>query len=611
MRISKQFSHTNYALPRSFRYRFASTLFFIATLTAVMLGIIPPGVSIATVEARESAADAVSRERLAHPDLTGTLVGALVYLEDTQIRDRPGRGLPTRDASNVGDGCKNEMSLNLPFRENIPLPVPPIVKLRNNAGEWASFVHFMPKRTGFRGRNIVAVQDSNVFMTAFIAYPLFLFDDSALPSDRRPVSTMLPLAMSNIEGFRRGEAYNFWATMPGFYGHASRSGPTNIPVNFIDKLAHAYLNPKFDHFFTLFTRGMKTPPKYWLEQCFDASLNPTGADAFFNIPDDADDTSSVVAFQKLFGMRYPGLASAPACDALAVAARFRDIDRTKEDGRDAWKGKNTGAFLTWFRNENEPTFGAPDTGVIPLGVNNVDSVVNANTAFSLAMNDMKTLPGYSESLDLLAATVEKHAWPDAGLYYPQYMIFPYTVSRAWRDGGAREGRMGPAMEKLLIDLLDTQDAWGKTNPGHIGAFPGGEDRSDHLSTALGLSALLNIGRATAVGAGQGDRYDRAITSAVSYLCKNARTRDDLYPTTRRVFPGRRMNASFWDSGLFFAASFWDLGQWRSEAFTVSMVAEALGKYALGYDLDDKPFATRRLRLIDDRTTPLGMRFEAK
>ncbi len=40
-------------------------------------------------------ANSASRERLLRPDLTENLLGAIAYLEDTQIRNRPGKGHPT------------------------------------------------------------------------------------------------------------------------------------------------------------------------------------------------------------------------------------------------------------------------------------------------------------------------------------------------------------------------------------------------------------------------------------------------------------------------------------------------------------------------------------
>jgi len=64
--------------------------------------------------------------------------------------------------------------------------------------------------------------------------------------------------------------------------------------------------------------------------------------------------------------------------ALALLPNFRDLGRSGEDGHDAWKGKDSGAFLTWLKEENDPTFSRPGKGVTPRAVNNVDCVVNAN-----------------------------------------------------------------------------------------------------------------------------------------------------------------------------------------------------------------------------------------
>jgi hypothetical protein len=577
-----------------------------AILALCLTGLVPAGFA-----ATPAPVAAVMRERVQNPVVTDALLGALAYLEDTQIRNRPGKGHPTCDTTHEGDGAKNEVSLNLPFRENMAMPAPPMLKLRNLAGEWACFVHFLPKKTGFNGRNLVAVQDSNMFMTAFIGYPLFWYDDTGMPEGRRFVDQTLKLAMQNIKVFKRGESYNFWKALPGHFGRVERTGPLNIPVEMVQQMGKAFLNPKLDRFFAWLTRGLKAPPKYWVEQCLDPKLNSTGADALFNIPNDADDTSTAVTFQAMFAKRFPQDSEKPDLLALKLMSNFRDLGRSREDGRDAWKGKDSGAFLTWLKDEAPPTFATPETGVIPLNANNVDCVVNANVAFALAYNNLKRQPGYLECLNLLAAACEKHAWPEGGLYYPQYMIFPYTVTRAWRDGGAREGPMAAAMEKLLKNMLDEQAAWGKKDPMRVGAFPGGEDRSDHLATALGLSSLLNLGRETAQRAGELDRYDRAVTAAVAYLCRNAKARDLTYPTTKRIFAHPQFKSKTWASGLFFAASFWDLAHWRSEAFTVAMVAEALTKYVLAYDLDQCKLGKRHLLLKADPTARWGLSLEGR
>lgn len=538
----------------------------------------------------------IGRERLALPGVSDALLGALAYLENTQIRNRPGKGHCAVDASDEGDGCRNEIMLNLPFAELQTLDSPPVIKARNRSGEWASYVHFLPKKTGLLGRTIVSVQDSNLFMTAFIGYPLFLFDESFLPAERRSIEPMLDLALNNVLSFKRGDAYNFWAVLPGVDGTAPRTGPFNIPVAMVRTMGKMFLNPKFANFFAMLTKGQKAPPPHWVAACLDRAQNPTGADALFNIPNDADDTSVAVAFQAMYAKRYPEKSFQPDFEAIARIASFRDTGRDKDDGRDVWRGKETGAFMTWLKDEREPTFTAPETGVIPLGVNNVDAVVNSNAAFALAMTKHRRTAGYRGTLRLLAKAIEAKAWPDAGLYYPQNMIFPYAVTRAWRDAGAREPSLDAAMVTLLGQLLDEQDSWARMQPLHPGAFPGGEDRSCQLSTALGLTALLNIGRSTAEQAGLAARYDAAVLRAVAYLLRERKEAPQVYSTTAARFPGVIPN--YWESGLFFAASFWDLAHWRSQAFTVAMVAEALAKYVLAYDLSQAGFGARRLYLDD-------------
>lgn len=536
------------------------------------------------------------RLRLSDKDLSQTILGALSYLEDRQIRPRKGRLSCDYDSSSEGDGCKSLLSFNIPFRENLGIPAPKKIVAKNRTGEWSSYIHFMPNKLGFKGRAPAAVQDSNLFMTAFIAYPLFLFDETGLRENQKHVGKMLKLAMKNIMSFKRDDAYNFWAVLPGVRGSAERTGPFNIQVSQLELLAKAYLNPKLEKIFALLAKGQQTPPKYWLEACLDTKGNPTGADALFNIPNDADDTSTAVSFQHYFKRFFPNSGTVVDMPSLERITDFRDLERSKEDGRDGWKGKNSGAYLTWIKDESAPVFDKPEIGIIPLGVNNVDVVVNSNVLFALALTGRKDLPGYHDCVRLIHDAAEKHVWPEAGLYYPQKMIFPYAASRAFRDGGAREPKMKEAMQFLLRDLLKAQYSWGKKNPTRKGAFPGGDDKSDHLATALAITTLLNIGREVALEGNLGSEYDFALRSGIKYLLRQADWKKPRNNGTIGKFNTKKGKVASWLSGLFFAASFWDLAHWRSQAFTVAMALEALTKYALAYDLDDVPAGARRLKL---------------
>ncbi|MBF0410224.1 MAG: hypothetical protein HQM10_22960 [Candidatus Riflebacteria bacterium] len=543
-------------------------------------------------------------DRLSDQKLNEAILGALVYLEDTQIRPRQGKNSLLTDSSDEGDGCHSQIAINTPFKEVISLPALVPVKMRNRTGDWASHVHFLPKKAGLEGRTLLTIQDSNMFVTAFIAFPLFLFEEDQNSVGSGFIKNILQLCKKNIELCKRGDSYNFWPILPGVTSPSPRTGPYNIPVEFLKKLGESYVNPKFESFFKKLSKGLQVPPKDWLVACLD-SKNTSGADALFNIPNDADDTSTVVAFQKALADKYPLYGISVDLNALRLIQSFRDIDRTREDGRDAWKGKNTGAYLTWMRDENEPTFSKPEVGIIPLGVNNVDLVVNSNVVFSLALNGQKSLPGYMEAINLIARGIEAHAWPKAGLYYPQNMIFPYTATRAFREGGANEPVMREAMKKLLIQILEEQEYLAAKEPSLRGAFPGEEDRAYHLSTALGAVSLMNIGREIAIECGCMDRYSRAIHSAVAFLLKEAKKVKFNYNSTIKIF-GDKIQPHCWESGLFFAASYWDLGHWRSQAFTVSVVLEALSKYALNFEKSDNNSDKTRLILRHDAKSKYGI-----
>jgi hypothetical protein len=225
-------------------------------------------------------------------------------------------------------------------------------------------------------------------------------------------------------------------------------------------------------------------------------------------------------------------------------------------------------------------FAHPEQGVIPLGVNNVDAVVNANAVYALALTGQRATPGYRDAMHLVARCALERHWPEAGLYYPQQMMFPYAASRAWREGGAREPEMTQAMRRLLKDLLDLQDSHARRHPLRAGGFPGGVDPSEAMATAMGLSALLHLGEATAREIGEERRYGAAVERAVKRLLALARRRPRL-PGMIEAGPA----PVSWEAGLFFAASFHDLAHWRSEAVTTAAAMEALAKYALEFDRD--------------------------
>lgn len=519
--------------------------------------------------------------RLQHTGLQQAILEALAFLEDNQVRNRPGRGSPLCDSTCEGDGSRGRTNLNFGRVENVGVPGRCV---SNRTGEWTSQINLVPRRLGCKGRTILSMQDSNAFVTACVAWTLLRYDDSGMPCERRCISTMLDLAVANLATYRRNGSYNFWPLLPGVSSRWPRSGPPNVGIPLQATLSRIYVTPGLNLLLAPATCGVDMPERWWVAAALDRCQNPAGPDALFNVPNDSDTTALAVAVQTLYGGKYPDHGPPPDLAALAEVARYRDLNRSREHPRDFWKHVETGAYLTWLKDENEPVFGDPCTGIIPYAANNVDAVVNANVVMALGVSGGKDMAGYDDALGVLAQTVHEKLWPPAGLYYQgQCMMFPYAVSRAYRDGGARTGPMEPAMRVLLSQLLEIQACYGRTCPHRWGAFPGGEDPSDHLSTAFGLCALLNLGRTMADELGKGECYDRAVLAAVDYLIRQRKGRRIVNPSTHCCFGGAVDKVGVWESGVVFT-SITDLTYWRSQAMTAGVVAEGLGKFVLGYDL---------------------------
>ena len=523
-----------------------------------------------------------TEQRLENVELKKAIMGALLYLDDTQIRQRHGLHDPSVDACS-GDGC---LPLVPGTGQALPLPLP---FTHNRKGEWSNFIHIFPDVLSPHNReneSLIQIQDSNLFMTAAITYPLYLFDESPLQHDRQTVTDMRKQAEDTIRTYQHGNAFTFWPSLTGSTSSAGRVGPVNIPM----------AAGKLQNILPSGRKGGNSHYHEWSTDLFNPDINPYGADALANIPTDADDTALAAVALEL-AAAFDG-SERPTQGFSDELLRWRDLKRNLEDGRDAWKGNNSGGVLTWLKDESLPReqrFNSPESGVIPLGVNNVDCVVNANALLALGMQGYGDSPAVNQITELMQKATEQRSWPECGLYYPQRMIFPYSLTRAYRDGNVRTAAMQQAMQRLLFDLLREQRDLAAKNPSHHGAFPGGADPTYDLSTGLGLASLLNIGEAVAAAAGIANEYQKAIDGAVAYLLARQQPVHIYFGNTFNrgndhfLFPNLLDRARKWDSGVFFSASNWTLAQWRSDAYTAAIVLEALAKYALAYDQSDKSF----------------------
>jgi hypothetical protein len=381
----------------------------------------------------------------------------------------------------------------------------------------------------------------------------------------------------------------------------------------VDRIVKTITRQPWERLASIFTRNVHPEIWQWCKVVSNPRVNTLGSGTYFNIPNDADDTSLAVAIQRLHrrdfdptsDVSYNRSAKNFRVDvkALSSVKRYRDLNRTKSTTLDAWKGPNTGAFMTWLRDENAATFGNRSLGVIPSGVNLVDEVVNANVVFSMALNGLEHSPGFKDAERLIARAATSGQWKKGGIFYPGTMSFPYAASRAYRDGGARGPVMKTAMRALLRDVLRMQRQHKRKHPRQAGAFPGGIDRQTHLSTALGLTFLLNVGEGLAVEAGLRTEYRRALNEGISYLLRER--------IPHRLRRQRRFEATQgvkWREGICGAGDPDGLSLWVSEAASTAMALEALSKYAMAYEKTSNTILDNRrievFRRVSRRRQPL-------
>ncbi len=475
-------------------------------------------------------------------EIKNTLLGAASYLHDMQIQQRKGKLSCLRDSSS-GDGCS--------------------LKKLNVTGEWANHIYMLPfVPYVLNEKDRLPILDSNMFVTAGILYPLYWLEDSGAE-----LNATRNLAIKSIQSYKRNNAYNFWPKYISRQSNRTVVGPINFRVDHIN-ISNSSIGKWASNILGIWFPWVEN----WMKQIANKDINPWGMESFFNVPNDADDTSMAMTVLKLESMSNPTYDRIDL-SALDEITRYRDVNRRKHDSRDDWTEPHSGAYLTWLKDENLDVFSTPETGVMPLGVNNVDCVVNANALLSLSINDMSSAPGFYNSALYLAKIIESRQWINrCALYYPQIYTFPYSVTRAFRDGEIKNPELDNAMDLLMLDLLDLQ----KTRGYWISSIDG----TRHYATAMALVSLLNLGEKRALLLGKKSEYNTAILKAINFLIREKEHHNLNEQSYYRL--GYK-----WKPGLFFSAEEPKLGVWRSTALTNAIIIEALAKFLINYHKENK------------------------
>jgi hypothetical protein len=273
-----------------------------------------------------------------------------------------------------------------------------------------------------------------------------------------------------------------------------------------------------------------------------------------NIPQDADTTSTVYT-AKHFTALLDGRSEVIPASVTHSLENFRDVNRQSH-----WYDKkigleNTGAFLTWQMDENDPNMPQhftenPTEGVrIPFKRNDVDCVVNMNVLRMMAVNKSSNTAGREAACRMGAEIVKNENYAKCGIYYPNTYNFAYSASQADEAG---ETCMRPYASRMVDFILRNQTADG-------GWFNQGNslEKNDRVqSTAFAMLSL--------------ERFASTNPAARAAIRKGVHF---LYGQMRRSQGG----GLYWPGETFFTATAIarSLVDWRSDAFTTVVALAAI------------------------------------
>jgi hypothetical protein len=384
------------------------------------------------------------------------------------------------------------------------------------AGEWRSEVYSTPLPALVGVGHISGDEESTAFATAGVVNELEMIR-AVRPDLTHTIAPMMKKAIPSFERYREGHLFNFYPPM------ISNGVRIHQPAS------------------------MRLT-KMWK--------------GITNIPEDADTTSTVYT-AKHFASLLDGRSEVVPFAVSRSFENFRDVNRQSH-----WYDKkigieNTGAFLTWQMDENDPNMPQhftenPTDGVrIPFKRNDVDCVVNMNVLRMMAVNKSSNSAGRNAACKMGAEIVQNESYAKCGIYYPNTYNFAYSASQADEAG---ETCMRPYASRMVDFILRNQNSdGGWFNQGNILEL---NDRVQ--STAFAMLSLERF-------ASSNPAARAAIRKGVLFL----------YSNLRRSEAG----GLYWPGETFFTATAIarSLVDWRSDSFTtvVALAAIVRAEKALG------------------------------
>jgi hypothetical protein len=240
--------------------------------------------------------------------------------------------------------------------------------------------------------------------------------------------------------------------------------------------------------------------------------------------------------------------------ALNDFSKYRDLDRKAMFYNKGINVQNTGGFMTWLFDENDPAMprfffaNAKDGTRIPFNRNDVDCIVNANVLKMLALAKRGDIEGRNEACAMINSMIDHDQHASCGIYYPNTMNLSFSLAGAEKAG--ETCITDQSHQKIVNKILSIQTEDGSwQNDKNIWQDP-------VLTTSFAMVALLHFGDLKET------RVQAAIRFGAHYLLANMKQKDGDF---------------YWPADHFFTATALarSLIMWSSKAYTNVIIASVL------------------------------------
>ncbi len=386
-------------------------------------------------------------------------------------------------------------------------------------GEWPSYIENI-KTIPLLGKKGKKAYDSNCMVSVSIF--VILAEYYIQHPDNNKIKDILYKAIGNFEYYRIGEAFHFWHELERTE-HLQKGRHKRDPKKYRQRRANVF---------------------YYKSRLINAMMN---------LAPDSDDAANVwlsyYLFNKIFRTDSLIIPDSPG----KYLDEYSDINRENIHFYNFFKrhGKETGAFLTWMKEEKKLNLFRIFPGkdfYIPFGVNDIDAVVNANIVYSLKKMQDTLYPSYQKAMDFINYCFETNKYQSAGNYYPTKYNLHYITCKAFCSGCT-------GLEKSLQYIYSQLKSQQLEN----GSYPCQIKNNELQASIFALNSMIYLKKSGYKG------LEENINKVFDFVFSKKLS---------------DKNKIWWTGGIYFSGGTFVRKShvWKSDAYTTALVLEAVSNY---------------------------------